>query len=67
MPRVEEVLKFTADDGKEHILGIDENSMLYWNNEPVITKKKVALQWWVNVSIIIYDRIGNARTLKRHY
>ena len=35
------------------VLGIDEDSNLYWNNRRVITEQKVTLQRWVNVAIIL--------------
>ena len=49
---------FTQDivkDGEsiESELGIDENGKLYWNKKEILTKQKITLQWWVNISIIV--------------
>ena len=42
-----------ADNGKGGDFGIDDSGKLYWNGKPVVTEKKVKLQWWVNLSAII--------------
>jgi len=34
-------------------LGIDEDYKLYWNKKEILTKQKITLQWWVNLSIIV--------------
>jgi hypothetical protein len=34
-------------------LGVDDRGQLYWDNQPVITKQKVSLDWWVNTAAII--------------
>lgn len=41
---------FTHGEGT---LGIDNDSILYWNGQPIVTEQKIKLQGWVNVSIII--------------
>ena len=41
-----------ADNGKGGEFGIDDDGQLYWNGKPVVTEKKVKLQWWVNCSAI---------------
>jgi hypothetical protein len=41
---------FTHGNGE---LGIDDDANLYWNKKRVITKGKITLNWWVNLSIII--------------
>ena len=48
MKKIETI--FTHGDGK---LGIDEDANLYWNEKKVITKGKITLDWWVNLSIIV--------------
>ena len=34
-------------------LGIDEDGNLYWNDKAVVTERKITLQWWVNVAILL--------------
>lgn len=35
------------------VLGIDEETRLYWNGQLVVTEQKVKLSWWVNFSVIV--------------
>ncbi|MCE8031914.1 hypothetical protein EKK97_10925 [Billgrantia tianxiuensis] len=41
-----------AENGRGGEFGIDDDGQLYWNGKPVVTEKKVKLQWWVNCSAI---------------
>lgn len=50
---VSSIFKHTTDDGKEGVLGIDEEAHLYWNGQPVVTEQKVKLSRLVNFSLII--------------
>jgi len=47
------IMEQPLDDGKVGKLGIDDDANLYWNGKKVVTKEKVALEWWVNLSIIL--------------
>ncbi len=53
MPNIEVIFWHEADSGAKGELGIDEHGSLYWNGKPVVTKQKIALQWWVNLSAIL--------------
>lgn len=53
MSKIHTIFTHTTDDGTKGELGIDDNGKLYWNKKLVITKSKISLKWWVNVSIII--------------
>lgn len=39
--------------GKEFSLGIDNDANLYVNGNRVTTEKRVKLEWWVNVAVIL--------------
>ena len=39
--------------GQLEKLGVDENNKLYWDGQPIITKQKITLEWWVSMSVII--------------
>lgn len=34
-------------------LAVDEKGHLFWDGQPVITRKVVSLAWWVNVVAIV--------------
>jgi hypothetical protein len=34
-------------------IGLDESGKLYWNGKELVTKQKITLQWWANISILI--------------
>jgi hypothetical protein len=53
MAKIETIFTHTADSGIEGELGIDESGRLYWNKKLVITKSKITLDWWVNLSVIL--------------
>ncbi|MDY0095796.1 MAG: hypothetical protein RBT80_24130 [Candidatus Vecturithrix sp.] len=48
-----EIFSTDTDDGTEGTLGIDNNGKLYWNNKEILTKQKISLQWWVNISVVV--------------
>ena len=50
--KVKMIFSHTRDDGTEGELGIDEDSRLYWNNELIVTEKRIKLSFWVNASVI---------------
>ncbi len=50
---IEEIFSTVTADGKSGSLGLDKNGKIYWNKRELITKQKVSLQWWVNISLII--------------
>ena len=33
-------------------LSVGENNKLYWDDRPIVTEKKITLDWWVSLSII---------------
>jgi len=43
----------SSDNGKGGDFGVDDDGKLYWNGKPIVTEKKIKLQWWVNLSAII--------------
>ena len=51
--KITTIFEQPLDNGRSGILGIDEDANLYWNNKPVVTRGKLALSWWVNLSIVI--------------
>ena len=34
-------------------LAVNEQGQLFWDGQPVITKKEVSLAWWVNAAAIV--------------
>ena len=50
---IEEIFSTATADGKEQSLGLGKNGKLYWNGKEIVTKQKITLQWWVNISIVI--------------
>lgn len=53
MSKIEKIFTHKTDNGVEGELGIDSSGKLYWNKKLVITKSKIELDWWVNISVII--------------
>jgi hypothetical protein len=54
MPReIQTIFEQQTDGGKIGVLGIDQDTRLYWNGQLIVTEQKVKLSWWVNVSVII--------------
>ena len=53
MKKINTIFIHTTDDGIKGELGIDNSGKLYWNKKMVITKRKLELDWWVNISVII--------------
>ena len=39
---------------KGHELGLnDKTGELYWDEKKIITEQKLALNWWVNIAIVL--------------
>ena len=53
MPNIHVIFTHPLGNGVTGELGIDDQGSLYWNNKAVVTEKKVKLEWWVNISIIL--------------
>lgn len=53
MTKIDTIFTHEADNGAKGDLGIDKSGRLYWNKKLVITKSKLALDWWVSLSVII--------------
>ena len=45
------IVNFFEHEGNH--MGVDAEGKLYWNEELIVTKHKVSLQWWVNISIVV--------------
>ena len=53
MKKIHTIFTHTTDNNVEGELGIDDDGRLYWNKKLVITKSKLKLDWWVNISVIV--------------
>ena len=50
---IQEIFETDTEDGGVGSLGIDNNGKLYWNGKQILTKQKISLKWWVNISIVV--------------
>jgi hypothetical protein len=51
--RVEMIFEHGGTGGRKGVLGIDEDSRLYWNGELVSLRQEVVLTTWVNISVVV--------------
>ena len=51
--RIDTIFSQPLPNGREGVLGIDEDCNLYWNGREVITKQELSLQWWVNIALLV--------------
>ncbi len=69
MKKIHTIFTHSLDNGTEAELGIDDEGNLYWNKRAVVTKQKVKLRWWVNLSIIVasFSTLAIAIVTLLHY
>lgn len=53
MAKIHTIHTTDLDNDKKGVLGIDDESNLYWNEKLVVTEQKIKLQWWVDIAIIL--------------
>lgn len=52
-PKISTIFEHTNDEGQTGVLGIDEDTRLYWNGKLVVTEQRVSLSGWVNLAVIL--------------
>ena len=53
MPNKDEIEVFYTHTKNDKDLGIGDDGKLYFGGKEVVTKSKITLNWWVNLSIIV--------------
>jgi hypothetical protein len=53
MTKLHKFVSYDTDNGKEIILSFDDDGYFYVDGKKVLTEQKLALDWWVNLSLAI--------------